>query len=127
MIHGVDEVEGEDTDKLSIKVLEEHINQNIKPEDIDRSHRLGDPKKSIKAKPRPTIVKFVGYNTRNTIYRNKKVLKGKGISVTESLTTKKFKMLEKARELHGFVNVRSQDGKIMFFDQTINKVNVFYN
>ena len=72
-------------------------------------------------------MKFVRYNTRNTIYRNKKVLKGKGISVTESLTTKKFKMLEKARELHGFVNVRSQDGKIMFFDQAINKVNVFYN
>ena len=26
-------------------------------------------------------------------------------------------MLEKAGELHGFVNVCSQDGKIMFFDK----------
>ena len=125
MIQGVDEAEGEDTDELSIKVIEEHMNQKIKPE--DRSRRLGNPKKSIKAKPRPIIVKFVRYNTRNTIYRNKKVLKGKGISVTESLRTKRFKMLEKPRELHGFVNVWSQDGKIMFFDKTINKVNAFHN
>ena len=73
LIHGVDEVEGEDTDELSIKVIEEHMNQKIKPE--DRSRRFGNPKKSIKAKPRPIIVKFVRYNTRNTIYRNKKVLK----------------------------------------------------
>ena len=36
-------------------------------------------------------------------------------------------MLEKARELPGFVKVWSQDGKIMFFDKTVNKVNFFYN
>ena len=39
--------------------------------------------------------------------RNKKVLKGEGISVTESLTAMRIKMLEKVRELHGFVNVWS--------------------
>ena len=72
LIHGVNEVEGKDTDELSIKVIEEHINQKIKPEDIDSSHRLGNPKKSIKAKPQPIIVKCVRYNTRNIIYRNKK-------------------------------------------------------
>ena len=127
MIHGVDEVKGEDTDELSIKVIKEHMNQNIKPEDIDRSHRLGNPKISIKGKPRPIIVKYVRYNTRNIIYRKKKVLKGKGISVTEILTAKRIKMLEKAKELHGFVNVWSQDSKIMFFDKTINKVNFFYD
>ena len=127
MIHGVDELEGEDTDELCIKVIEEHMNHKIKSEDIDRSHRLGNPKKSIKAKPRPIIVKFVRYNTRNRIYKNEKVLKGKGISVAESLTAKRLKMLQKARELQGFVNIWSRDGKIMFFDKTINKVNVFYN
>ena len=76
-IHGIDEVEGEDTDELSIKIIEEHMNQKIKPEDIDRSHRLGNPRKSIKAKLRPIIVKFVRYNTRNSIYRNEKLFKRK--------------------------------------------------
>ena len=127
LIHGVDEVEGEDTNELSTKVMKEHMNQKIKPEDIDRSHRLGNPKKYIKAKPQPIIMKYVRYNTRNIIYRNKKILKGKGTSVTNFLTSKRIKMLEKARELHGFVNVWSQDIKIMFFDKTIDKVNVFYN
>ena len=36
-------------------------------------------------------------------------------------------MLEKARELHGFIKASSQDGKIMFFDKTVNKVNFSYN
>ena len=48
------------------------MNQKIKPEDIDRSHRLGNPKKSIKTKPRPIIVKYVRYNTRNIIIGIKK-------------------------------------------------------
>ena len=73
------------------------------------------------------IFRYVKYNTSNIIYRNKKVLKGEGISVTGSLTAETIKMLEKERELHGFVNVWSQDGK-MFFDKTMmNKVKVFYN
>ena len=48
------------------------MNQKIKPGDIDRSHRLENPKKSRKAKPRPIIVKQVRYNIRN-IYWNKNV------------------------------------------------------
>ena len=71
------------------------------------------------------LFKYVKYSTSNIIYRNKKVLKGEGISVTGSLTAETIKMLEKERELHGFVNVWSQDGK-MFFDKTMmNKVKVF--
>ena len=50
LIHGVDEVEGEDTE-LSIKVIEENMNQKIKHDDIaDWSHRLGNPTKSENAK-----------------------------------------------------------------------------
>ena len=60
------------------------------------------------------------YNTRNRIYRNKKTLKGTGISVTESLTAKRISMLEKSREEYTFNNVWSQDGKIMFFDKNPN-------
>ena len=48
LIHGVEEVEGEDTNELCIKVIEEDMNQTIKPEDIDRSHRLENPKKIYK-------------------------------------------------------------------------------
>ena len=43
--------------------------------------------------------------------------------MAESLTAKRIKMLEKGKKLPGFVKVWSQDGKIMFFDKTVNKVN----
>ena len=79
------------------------------------------------AKLRLIRVKYARYNTRNIIYKSKKILKGKGIRVREILTAKGIKMLEKSRELHGFTIAWSQDGMIMFFDNTINKVNVFHN
>lgn len=81
----------------------------------------------IKAKSGLIIVKHVRYNTRNIIYTNKKVFKEKVISVTQTLTAKRIRMLEKARELHGVVNVWLQDGNLMFFDEAINKVNALYN
>ena len=75
---------------------------------IDRSHRLGNLKKSIKAKLQPISEIYQVIEIKNTLYtRNKKVLKGEGISVTESLTSMRIKMLEKVRELHEFVNVWS--------------------
>ena len=41
------------------------MNQKIKPENIDRSHRLANLNKSRNAKPRPIIVKDVRHDTRN--------------------------------------------------------------
>ena len=55
----------------------------------------------------------------------KYVRKGKWMSAAKILTAKRINMLEKVRELHGFVNVWSQDGKVMFFDKTINKLSFF--
>ena len=48
------------------------------------------------------------------VFRNKKLLKGSGISVTESLTLKRMEHLKKVREQHGFANVWTLDEKIMF-------------
>ena len=93
--HGIVKETAEDTDEKIINKLQQSMDETIKPEDIDKSHRLCKPKSSKNAKPRPMILKFTRYNTRNRIYRNKKKLKGTGISVTESLTTKRINMLGK--------------------------------
>ena len=45
---------------------------------------------------------------------NKKCLKGKGKSITESLTVFRMHKLKIARDKHGFFNVWTVDGKIMF-------------
>ena len=108
LVHGIVEETVEDTEQKIICTLQQSMDETIQPEDIDRSHRLGKPKSSKNVKPRSIIVKFVRYNTCNRIYRNKKNLKGTGISLTESLTAKRINMLEKAKEEHTFTNVWSQ-------------------
>ena len=79
---------------------------------IHRSHRL-EKRKNPGQKPQAIIVKFTRYRDRHHVYRNKRLLKRSGISVTESLTLKKMDHLKKAREQHGFANVWTLDGKIM--------------
>ena len=44
----------------------------------------------------------------------KKLLQGSGISVTDNLTLKRMEHLKKAREQHGFENVWTLDGKMIF-------------
>ena len=127
LVHGIMEETVEDTDEKIMNTLQQSMDETITPEDIDRSHRLGNSKSLKNAKPCPITVKFVRYNTRNRIYRNKEMLKGTGISEIESLTAKRINMLEKAREQHTFNNVWSKDGKIVFFDKNTNKVKTWYS
>ena len=47
------------------------MNIEIAPNNIKRSHRNGQSRQPGE-KPRPIIVKFVRYNHRNIIFRNKK-------------------------------------------------------
>ena len=71
---------------------------------IDRSHRLGK-RKGPGQKPRAIIVKFTRYKDKHHVFRNKKLFKGTGIFVTESLTVKTMEHLKKAREQHSFANI----------------------
>ena len=50
-------------------------------------------------------MKFARYHTRNKIFRKKKLLKGKQVSITESLTKRRMAELKEAREKHGFHDV----------------------
>ena len=113
LIHGLTETKTEDTDEMVLDVINNKLNIEMSQISIDRSHRLGK-RKGPGQKPRAIIVKFTRYKDRHHVFRNKKLLKGTGISVTESLTVKRMEHLKKAREQHGFGNVWTLDGKIMF-------------
>ena len=97
LIHGIDEENQENTDEVVINVLKKEMDEEITHLDIDRSHRLGN-RKLDKSKPRPIIIKFSRYNVRARIFKNKRKLKGKRTSVTESLTKTRMEKLEKARK-----------------------------
>ena len=100
LIHGLLQSKNENTDDLVIDTIKEKMGEEIEKDEIDKSHRLGAPKNN--GKSRPIIIKFVRYNTRCRIFENKKKLKGKRISVTESLTKKRMEVFKKVRENHGF-------------------------
>ena len=56
----------------------------------------------------------------------KKSLKGKNISVTESLTTVCMAKLNEAREIYGFMNVWASDGRILVKEEGLDKPKIFY-
>ena len=75
LIHGLPESKNENTDELVIVTIKEKMWKEIEKDEIDRSHRLGAPKNN--GKSRPIIKKFVRYNTRCRIFKNKKKWRGK--------------------------------------------------
>ena len=114
LLHGIPEAVDEKTDDLVRSTIASNLDINIKAKAIDRSHRLGKPKTD--GKPRPIIAKFVRYNARRNVFVNKKSFKGSNIMVTESLTLRRVKMLNAAREKFGNKNVWSIDGEVMAKD-----------
>ena len=90
--------------------------------DLDQIHRLGSPKDN---KVRPTIVKFARYNTRSKVFRNKKKLKVKKVSLTESLTKMQMVALKRRCKEFEFGNVCTCDQRIMYKDVNDNKIKTY--
>ena len=96
LFHEIKEEKGEGTDSIIINAVKEEIDIEILPNDLDRSHRIGNSK--TKKREIPIIVKLVRYNLIHNIFKNKKLLKGKGVSITKSLTKDRMAKLNKGRE-----------------------------
>ena len=127
LVHGVEEKNNEYKDQEIINIVKNYVGEEITIHYIDKTHRLGKRKLDNNV-PRPIIAKFTRCNVRNRIFKTKKKLKGKTVSITESVTKRRVVELKKAREMHGFRNVWSQDVKILFSDVNgRNKVKVFYD
>ena len=121
------EKNNEDTDQEIINILKNDLGEKITIHDIDRTCCLGK-RKLDNSVPRPIIVKLTSYNVPNRIFKTKKKLKGKTVSITEVLTKRRLVELKKAREMYSFKNVSSQDSKILFLDVNDRyKVKVFYD
>ena len=113
LLHRILEKKQENTDEVCIKAINEHLDLDINDRDIDRTHRIGNPKNTDE-KSRPIIIKLVRYNDSRKIFDNKKKLKGKKIAFTESLTVTSMKKFNEAREKYNFNNVWTSDGKFFY-------------
>ena len=124
LIHGVKENQNEDTDEVVVNQLKTGMDLEISPGEIDRTHRIGAPSKG---KNRPTIVKFIRYMERRRVFTNKKRLKGKNISITESLSKIRMSGLKEARNKFRYSSVSTADGKIMYKDEGNAKAKVYFD
>lgn len=70
-----------------------------------------EKRKTPGQRPRTVIVKFPRRDDRQSVFRNKNLLKGIGISATESFIQKRMENLKKTSE-HGFANVGILDWTI---------------
>jgi hypothetical protein len=102
------------------------VTRKLTPEDIDRTHRVGHPKRgAITTKgPRDIIVKFVSYRDRAWVFASKRNLKtfnankdnGYRIFVNEALTKRRSDILFAARKLvkeRKLDSVWTYDGRII--------------
>ena len=124
---GIPEQQNENTDKLIIEIAKA-AGVNVKPDDIDVSHRIGKPKAG---KPRAIIAKFQSFNKRQEMYGARRELRSarapRGTSLTpavlsatfvaENLTQKNEFLLFKARQA-------KREGKIHAAWTDLGKVKV---
>nr|XP_054775106.1 uncharacterized protein LOC129283295 [Lytechinus pictus] len=125
-LYGILESDYEDTDAVMVNLANKDLGVNVTLGDIDRSHRVGAPRRPVdKMKPpRPIIVKFSSYRVRNLVIKNRKRLKGKHIGIEEDLTATNIILLQKAKdEMKNKSNVTaawSTDGKITVLVKATN-------
>lgn len=125
LFHGILEQPHEDTAKIVLDMLKDKGigAQEITYQQVSRSHRLG-PARPNRQNPRPIIVRFTTYNARDVIFKEKKKLKGTGMTITEQLTGTRMKIMKAAKEAFGMRNVWSTDGSVVVLHEgRKNKVN----
>ena len=110
LVHGLKEDKDKNTDNLVMKLFNEKLGVAVDISMIDRSHRLGPVRGENNPKPRPVMVKFCSYRIRKAVFTTKRKLKGSGISVTESLTKQRMKLLNEVQKVVGEGNPWAVDG-----------------
>lgn len=108
-VYGIIEQETEVLLEKMCDVLKSKLKTNITTDDVDQIYRVG--KRSAES-TRPIIVKFVNIKTKNLILKNRKMLKGTKIVITEDLTREKHAILKEAVLKLGNRNVWTMDGTV---------------
>ena len=108
-IFGVKEQTNEDTDQIAVDLANEKLGFQLTKQDIDRSHRV---QQKNPRKIKPIIVKLCSYRNKGCFMRNKKKLKGTGISIQEDLTLPNLILLQKTSKCDKVNAAWSADGRI---------------
>ena len=125
LIHDITETQNKNTDDISLRTINEHLELELTEKELHRTHRINNQKSGNK-RPRPINVKFARYNTRRKVFVNKKGLINIGISITISLAKHSMQFFKTKNEF-GFKNVWTADGRICYYDEVAKKVKVYFD
>ncbi|WAQ93585.1 hypothetical protein MAR_006056 [Mya arenaria] len=125
-ISGVHEREGESTDDIVTKLVSD-LGSSVSLDEIDRSHRVGRPRRNDPAKPRDIIVKFTSFRARQKLYSVRSQAKHcpnlKKVFVNEDLCKAQSDVFYLARSLVRKGNINSawtSDGVILIRDNDMH-------
>ena len=123
---GLDEKPVENLESKFIEVIKENLDEEIKPEEIEVIHRIGQPERkdngehdrdqrsTLPARPRPVIVKFLSNKTKMRILLKRRQLKGKKIVILEDMVSDLAKRLKRVKEKRSVENEWFTNGKIKY-------------
>ena len=119
LLHGVEENSDESTDDVAVAIISDNLGISINVDDIERSHRLGPFNKenkrylrSNKKACRPIIIRFKSIRKRQEVFKSKRALKGKQLSISENLTKHCCEIYKAAIEKYGMGKVWTNEGRI---------------
>ena len=116
-MHGIEESVNESTDDLVLSVINKDLGINIRLDDIERSYRLGPINnwrnlRSNKTISRPIIIRFNSFRKRQEVFKRKRNLKGKQVSISENHTKRRYEIYKAAMNKYGLGKVWTNEGRI---------------
>ena len=115
LIHGIPETDNEDCENKVRVLCDQKLKVTISPGAIQRAHRLGSKKTE---RSRPIIVRFTDYKVKQTVYKQKRQLKGTGLLITENLTPSRQALYKQVRECQSIAASWTNDGNIYVLHNT---------
>ena len=97
-IRGVAEAQNENTDCVVKELATRKLSIQISDSDVVRSHRVGE-RAEDRSTPRDIIVRFTTHNTKSSVMRSARKLKGTHVFINENLTKTRATIAWEARTL----------------------------
>lgn len=123
-VFNLPEKTGENTKTEILKFINGKFSTNIHDSDVEQCYRIGKTSRSNDA-PRGIFIRFKCFNTRQQIYRSKKLLKGSKVVIREDLTKQRLHLLERTIKKTSREQVWTESGRI--FVNHGDKVNFIEN
>jgi len=119
-IYGIKDNCGEDCEDIVRKMVKEYLKIEIKQGQIAIAHRI----LGKQGRHRPIIVRFEQHDVKYAVLKQRRQLKGTGVSIQEDLARAVWEKLDMVKESAGSTDARAWNGKIFIKDK-FDKIHKF--